>query len=244
MGLVMVDIPAGEFVMGACLSTGKAACLTSPPEIGTNANETPQHRVHLPAFRMGRTEVTLAQFRQFITATGRHELLSDKFMQHNRHGDNAPVVYVNWQDAQDFIGWLNSVDGGGYRLPSEAEWEYACRAGGRHKHCGSNRLDDVAWQGDNSDLHPHPVATLQANAWGLYDMSGNAWEWVQDCWHGDYTGAPTDGSAWTHNCLSADRILRGGAWSAEGRRLRAVFRGAYAPENRFLNTGFRLLQTR
>jgi formylglycine-generating enzyme required for sulfatase activity len=244
LGLVLVDIPAGKFLMGGCLPAEGIPCLSTPPEIAPSAPETPQHWVQVPSFQISPTEVTLGQFKHYITATQREALRTEDFNRYNSHGDQAPVVYVSWHDAQDFIAWLNRLEGGGYRLPSEAEWEYACRAGQQQKHCGGDDINQVAWYNDNSGLHPHPVATRQANAWGLYDMSGNAWEWVQDCWHDTYAGAPADGSAWLNGCTSTTRGLRGGAWGAEGRRMRPIFRASYEPGSRFLNTGFRLARSR
>ncbi|MDX9945538.1 MAG: formylglycine-generating enzyme family protein [Azonexus sp.] len=240
IGITMVDIPAGSFLMGSC----------KPPANCSNADpdaydvEIPQHRVNVRAFQMGKTEVTLGQFKKFIAAAGRTELLSGDFMKYNAYGDNTPVVEVSWHDAQDFIKWLNSVDGGGYRLPSEAEWEYACRAGGQHKYCGGNDLNALGWYDDNSGKRPRPVGGKQANAFGLHDMSGNVYEWVQDCQNHSYRGAPTDGSAWTSGECDA-RVLRGGSWFNVAKVARAANRSIFylAGSRNFIN-GFRLARTR
>lgn len=259
IGITMVDIPAGSFLMGSCKHTDSmkeenrkraflgqapltANCSNADPD--ASDNEAPQHRVSIRAFQMGKTEVTLGQFKKFIAAAGRSDLVIDDFMKDNAYGDNAPVGHVSWQDAQDFIQWLNKTDGGGYRLPSEAEWEYACRAGGKHTYCGGNDLNALGWYDDNSGKRPHPVGGKQANAFGLHDMSGNVWEWVQDCWHDSYRGAPSDGSAWTGSCSGDGRGLRGGSWGFIARYTRAANSYDNSPGNRNSNYGFRLARTR
>ncbi len=199
----MVDIPAGSFLMGACVPASadkqrrardefmgrppaQPAC--QPEEEAFGSASGPQHAVRVRAFQLGKTAVTLGQFKAWLRAAGRDDLLTEEFMQANRHGDQAPVVYVSWHDAQDYIRWLNQTwpQGGRWRLPSEAEWEYACRAGQPVRYCGSDDPGAVAWHADNSGRRINPVAQKQPNAWGLYDMSGNAFEWVQDCWHNSY----------------------------------------------------------
>ena len=259
IGITMVSIPAGSFLMGSCKVTShmqeenkKRAFLGQAPlsagcesaDADADDSETPQHRVSVRAFQMGKTEVTLGQFKKFIAAAGRSDLVNDDFMKHNVYGDDAPVVQVSWHDAQAFIDWLNKTDGGGYRLPSEAEWEYACRAGGSHTYCGSNNLGAVGWYYDNSGSHQHDVAGKQANAFGLYDMSGNVYEWVQDCWHDSYRGAPSDGSAWSSGCSGDGRGLRGGSWSYDARNTRAAVRILNPPGYRYIVIGFRLARTR
>lgn len=259
IGITMVDIPAGTFQMGSCKLTDgmkeenkKRAFLGQAPlaancinaDANANDSETPQHRVSIRAFQMGKTEVTLGQFKKFIAAAGRSDLVNDDFMRYNAYGDNAPVVQVSWHDAQAFIDWLNKTDGGGYRLPSEAEWEYACRAGGQQTYCGSNNLDTVGWYDKNNGGRLRPVGQKQANAFGLHDMSGNVWEWVHDCWHDNYNGAPSDGSAWTTGKCEY-RVLRGGAWSYNAGLARAANRlNYYSPGDRSGSEGFRLARTR
>lgn len=266
LGITMVDIPAGEFVMGSCKLTSeqqeenkkrafigaaplRVNCLAGGPDGEVGDDEAPQHRVRVKAFKMGKTEVTLGQFKQFIAAENRTDLVNDEFMKYNRFGDDAPVVQVSWNDAQDFIAWLNKTDGKGWRLPSEAEWEYACRAGQRDTYCGSDNVHDVAWFEDNSGKRQQAVGQKRANAWGLHDMSGNVWEWVQDCWHQSYTGAPVDGSAWTGGCYtfsdgSSGRGLRGGSWINVARSTRAAYRIINTPGSRDYYGGFRLARTR
>lgn len=254
IGITMVDIPAGSFLMGSCkLKTEiveenkKRAFLgqellpanCSNPVLASD-NETPQHRVNVKAFQMGKTEVTLGQFKKFIAAAGRADLVNDEFMKHNAYGDKVPVVMVSWLDAQDYIKWLNQTEGGGYRLPSEAEWEYACRAGGQHTYCGGNNLNVLGWHAHNSGMRPRPVGGKRANAFGLFDMSGNAAEWVQDCWHDNYIGAPSDGSEWTTSGQCKERVYRSGLWNYIDWVARAAYRGSNAADRRFSATGFRL----
>lgn len=258
IGITMVDIPAGSFVMGSCIQDAgiveenkKRAFLGQTPLAGNCTNpdrdasssETPQHRVSIKKFQLSKTEVTLNQFKKFITAMGRGDLVDTYFMNDNQFGDDAPVVKVSWHDAQDFVKWLNSIDSGGYRLPSEAEWEYACRAGEQHKYCGSNSVDEVAWHNGNSGYRTHPVAQKKPNSFGLYDMSGNTSEWVQDCWHDSYNGAPTDGAAWGNSSCKSG-VLRGGAWGNSVRHPRASLRDQAPLDFRHFDFGFRLARTR
>lgn len=249
-GIVMVDIPAGNFTMGACLPHSEVEIfIDNTPSCGTpdsdaGPSEGPPRRVQVAAFQLGKTEVTLGQFKAFIRAKGRNDLLTSDFIKENNQGDNAPVVMVSWNDARAFIAWLNETTSGGWRLPSEAEWEYACRAGGRHKYCGSNDVNAVAWHWDNSGKRQRPVGTKAANAWGLHDMSGNVWEWVQDCWHSNYHGAPGTAEAWTTGCSRESRDLRGGSWSSNPRNTRASNRFNFSPGFSNNNSGFRLARTR
>lgn len=246
----MVNIQTGSFMMGSCLPPsdkdrfmGKQAACANPNN-DADRNEGLQRRVTLRAFQMGKTEVTLGQFKQFIAAADRSNLISADFMQYNAYGDNAPVVQVSWYDAQAFIKWLNQTQGGGYRLPSEAEWEYACCAGGRHTYCGSDNLDAVGWYDNNSGNWQQAVGRKPANAFGLFDMSGNVWELLEDCRHDDYTGAPSDGSAWISRCTSDGRGLRGGSWYFSATDSRAAIRSKLTPGFRLHVVGFRLARTR
>lgn len=218
----MVVIPPGSFDMGS--------------DNGDD-NEKPVHRVTINyAFALGKTEVTQAQWKAIMGSN------PSKFP---ACGDNCPVEQVSWDDTQEFIEKLNAKTGKQYRLPSEAEWEYACHAGGKHTYCGSDDPDSVGWYGGmakpagNSGRTTNPVATRQANAWGLYDMSGNVWEWVADSYHKNYNGAPTDGSAWLDED-SMTRVPRGGSWSY---LQRAAKRGGSESDYRFGSIGFRLART-
>lgn len=184
----MVVIPAGSFDMGSNDSWDF---------------EKPIHRVTLSkSFAMGKTEVTQGQWRAIMGSN------PSKFQ---NCGDNCPVENVSWNDAHEFIQLLNTKTGKQYRLPSEAEWEYGCQAGEHWDYCGSTFLDVVGWNSRNSGNSTHPVAEKQSNDFGLKDMTGNVWEWVEDDSHENYNGAPTDGSVWKGD--NKLRVLRGGAWN-------------------------------
>jgi formylglycine-generating enzyme required for sulfatase activity len=193
--------------------------------------EMPAHEVTIRrAYYMGVTEVTVEQFRLFVEQTGyvtdaqkqgcvfspadtgwRFEYLVDWRWPGYAQTDREPVVCLDWHDAQAFCRWLGEKTGRNIRLPSEAEWEYACRAGTTGEHAG--KLDAMGWYAWNSGGRTHPVAQKQPNAWGLYDMHGNVWEWVQDHYHRDCAGAPTDGSAWLDTTDVDPRgITRGGSF--------------------------------
>ena len=268
IGMQFKDIPAGRFYMGSCKLSeankeankkrkfmglpAKGAPCPSGAGVDDEAyhNETPQHEVHIRrGFRMGVYEVTLGQFKQYIAAAGRDDLLTDDFIKYNGNGDRAPVVAVSWHDAQDFIIWLSKKEGTwAYRLPSEAEWEYAARAGATTRYSwgdaiGRNRANCDGCGSEWDNKRPAPVGSFAANAFGLYDMHGNVWEWVEDCYHENYEGAPTDGSAWMSGCGSGVRaVVRGGSWSNNPRILRSAHRVRIAPSDRGINLGFRLVQ--
>jgi formylglycine-generating enzyme required for sulfatase activity len=181
---------------------------------------------------------------------GRHEVTQKEYVQLTGSNpsyfkeDDRPVEQVNWDEANAFAAQLGHKNGRVIRLPSEAEWEYACRAGGQHEtYCGQGQVSDLAWFGANSGTRTHPVVQKQANAWGLYDMNGNVWEWVLDCWHKDYTGAPSDGSAWAGNETCGPRVVRGGGWFDSMPFLHAAYRNKYAPSSRFSYLGFRVVLT-
>ena len=200
IGMEFVLIPAGEFDMGSHLD-----------EEGRCNDEGPVHHVNIEkAFYMGRYEVTQEQWRA-IMGDNPSYFTGDDYL---------PVESVSWDEVQEFIRKLNEKeDTDKYRLPSEAEWEYACRAGTTTRYSfgdDESKLGDYAWYGDNSGGKTHPVGRKKPNSWGLYDMHGNVWEWVQDCFHCDnYSGAPADGSAWVVACEfgGAYRVNRGCSWN-------------------------------
>ena len=211
--LDMVEIPAGFFMMGSPES-----------EKGRRKNESPQHQVNVPAFAMGKFAVTQEQYQQIM---GKNPA--------NFKGAKRPVERVSWNDAVEFCSKLSQKTGRKYRLPSEAEWEYACRAGTTTPfHFGETITSDLAnYNGfytyasepkGNYRQQTTDVGSFQvANAFGLYDMHGNVWEWCQDDWHNDYKGAPTDGSAWSRQ--SSDiKLLRGGSWDLNPVHCRSAFR--------------------
>ena len=210
----MVVIPSGKFEMGS--GNGES-------------DEKPIHSVSINAFALGKTEVTQGQWRA---------VMGNNPSRFSSCGDDCPVEEVSWNDAQSFIQKLNAKTGKQYRLPSEAEWEYACRAGGQQEYCGSDNVDSVAWYESNSGKSTHPVSRKQPNAFGLYDMSGNVWEWVEDSYHDSYNGAPTNGSVWQGD--GAKRVLRGGSWNYEPQLARVANRFRYAPAFRYSYFGFRV----
>jgi formylglycine-generating enzyme required for sulfatase activity len=154
---------------------------------------------------------------------------------------------VSWKDAVAYAQWLSTVTGKQFRLPTEAEWEYAVRADTTSDYYwdGQDVANDFAWFGSNSEGKTHPAGEKKPNDFGLYDMSGNVWEWVQDCWHKNYDKAPGDGSAWQedNNGDCTPRMLRGGSWYGELVYLRSAFRLRFYPDARYyIYIGFRLAQ--
>ncbi|MCP4273750.1 MAG: SUMF1/EgtB/PvdO family nonheme iron enzyme [Gammaproteobacteria bacterium] len=214
-----VEISAGELLMGS-------------DEGG--ANEKPPHKVTFKnAFYMQKTEVTQGQWRTVMDSN------PSSFKQ----GDNYPVENVSWDDVQEFIAKLNKESGENYRLPTEAEWEYAARAGTTTKwYCGDNEgcLDSIAWYNANSDEKTHPVGTKQPNNWGLYNMGGNVWEWCQD-WYDDgyYKNSPADDP--TGPEAGSNRVIRGGCWYFSARYCRSSDRSSFGPSFGNGIIGFRLV---
>lgn len=209
----MAVLPAGSYVMGDASRPGTA----------------PARQVSLRAFALGRFEVTQGEWRAVMGSSP--SAAADC-------GDACPVERVSWQDAQDFVQRLSARTGKRYRLPCEAEWEYACRAGERHDWCGGDDPIAVAWAGDEYG-GPQPVGRKRPNAWGLHDMSGNVWEWTQDCNHPNYQGAPADGSARdAPGCKS--RVLRGGSWQSGIQYGRTVLRFGFRADFRAGDFGFRV----
>ncbi|MCG7849835.1 MAG: formylglycine-generating enzyme family protein [ANME-2 cluster archaeon] len=223
-----VLIPAGQFDMG------------SPHrEVGRYDTEGPVHHVTIPEpFNMSKYEVTQKQWREVM---GSNPMFFE--------GDDFPVVLVSWDDVQEFIRRLNEKEGtDNYRLPSEAEWEYAARAGTTTQYSfgdDESYLDEYAWFMYNSGNNIHPVGQKQPNSWGLYDMHGNVHEWVQDEFHDSYYGAPRDGSAWEDGS-GAGLIFRGGCYIDNPWRCRSANRGGIISDNCYSyregNLGFRLLK--
>ncbi|TQD29544.1 formylglycine-generating enzyme family protein [Methanolobus vulcani] len=219
IGMEFLKIPAGEFKMG---SNGCDF-------------EKPIHTVKIPKpFYLGKYTVTQKQWKAVM---GNNP--SDF------KDDDRPVGQVSWNDVQEFVRKLNEMEGTDeYRLPSEAEWEYGCRAGTTTRYLfgdDASDLDDYAWWDKNSGCTTHPVGQKKPNPWGLYDVHGNVWEWCQDEWHDDYTGAPDDGSSWEDGS-SSDRIIRGGGLGVEAWYCRSAFRYYFQPDGRGSPVGFRLLR--
>ncbi len=194
-----------------------------------DVDERPMHEVLLPPFKMGRFEVTQ---KQWLSVMGTNPSYFGDC-------DDCPVDNVSWDDAQRFIDKLNQLTRRQFRLPSEAEWEYACLAGGDDSYCGGSDETRIAWFSENSQGRSQSVGQLESNAYGLHDMSGNAYEWVADCWHDGYGEAPVDGRAWESGDCQR-RVLRGGAWYYASGYAQATYRNANTPFSRFIIYGFRL----
>ena len=220
----MVLIPGGSFQMGDLSGEG-------------DDDEKPVHRVTVPAFRLGKHEVTFAQWDACVADGGCWGYRPDD---EGWGRGNRPVMNVSWDDAQSFIRWLNGKTGGGYRLPAESEWEYAARAGTSTKyHVGNSISSGQANFDESGHGKTVPVGSYSANGWGLHDMHGNVYELVQDCWNDSYRGAPGDGSAWeSGNCTR--RVGRGGSWDGTARYLRSANRYWRPRSNRDSSQGFRL----
>ena len=193
---------------------------------------------------MGVYEVTFEEYDRFVEATRR-----DRPNDRGWGRGGRPVMNVSWEDATAYAAWLSEETGEAYRLPSESEWEYAVRAGSTTRYTwgddiGRNRANCRGcrnqWDGDDRTA---PAGSFAANAWGLHDMHGNVREWVQDCWHDDYDGAPGDGSAWTTAGECGRRVLRGGSWINGPRNLRSAYRLRLDAENRRGSHGFRVAKT-
>ncbi|KQQ91790.1 formylglycine-generating enzyme family protein [Massilia sp. Leaf139] len=272
----MVTIPAGSFAMGS-----------SEPRIGDgshNPGERPVHTVTVPSFRMAKYETTVGQFRQFVAATG-HKTQAQCWQYDRAEGiklaDTAwdapvhaptefhPALCVTWEDANAYVAWLSQQTGRRFRLPSEAEWEYAARAGSTSKYPSGDAperlcevanmkdrrfraaakrdfgLDMLVTDCDDVAEYTSVVGMYQPNAFGLHDVMGNVAEWVADCQHPDYEGAPIDGSAWTRGCETEGDyfITRGGSYSSSRQVLRSAARGHGGRTNASsLGEGFRIAE--
>jgi formylglycine-generating enzyme required for sulfatase activity len=246
----MVVIPAGAFMMGSAES-----------EAGRSSDEGPQHRVTIgQPFAIGKYPVTVGEYRRFVEATQRRQGriqewrdgffgLGAGFKDSDRdwrnpgfaQTDQHPVVGVSWEDAQAYCEWLSQETGQAYRLPSEAEWEYACRAGTTTRYWWGDAITPKNANYEESNLgKTTEVGRYPANPCGLSDMHGNVWEWVEDVYHNSYKGAPADGSAWTGGS-EAPRVLRGGSWFFNQVFARSAYRFGLAPDFRDFNFGFRVV---
>lgn len=224
----MVSLPAGAFVMG---------------DKQGDRSEQPTHRVTISKpFAIGKFEVTVGQWNACVKGGGcnfRPEKAGRE--------ENLPVRDISWADAKEYVAWLSRKTGADYRLPTEAEWEYAARGGTSSRYWWGDRFEREksnckncggAW---DSDL-PSQVGSFAANPFGLYDMNGSVWEWVEDCWHKNYSGAPSDGSAWgSPNCRV--RVLRGGSWRNDLSYMYSAVRFKYDAYVRYLLNGMRVAKT-
>jgi formylglycine-generating enzyme required for sulfatase activity len=224
----MVYIPAGTFMMGS-----------TDNEYGWAQYTTPVHQVTLQAFDIGAYEVTQAQY-EAVIGTNPSNFQGPTYP----NTENNPVEMVSWYDARTFCTALSALTGRTFTLPSEAQWEYACRAGTTTLYSYGDSdalLGDYAWYWNNSGSLTHTVGTKLPNNWNLYDMHGNVWEWCLDSLHTNYTGAPNDGSAWEPE-TGSDRMIRGGSW-LDGYP-RSASRAYTFPDDRHIILGFRVLAVR
>ena len=232
----MVVVPSGSFMMGS-----------PSTEAGRYGEEGPRHRVRIDyRFAVGVYEVTFAQWDACANAGGCGGYVP---VDNGWGRGNRPVIMVSWNDAQSYVRWLSEMTGERYRLLSESEWEYVARAGTTTRYNWSNEIGNSRGNCDGcgsrwDKAKTAPVGSFSANAWGLYDVHGNVWEWVGDCWNGSYTGAPADGSAWARGDC-AKRVLRGGSWLDDPRQLRSAIRVQFSTDLRSLyyNFGFRVARS-
>jgi len=233
-----VLIQAESFMMGSKLMVREA-----DKKYGGNAEnyirEHPQHKVTISEpFYLQATAITQGQWVR---------VMEDNPSKFKNCGDDCPVESVSWEDARKFIKKLIEMEqSDAYRLPTEAEWEYACRAGTTTEFSFGDHLSELmeyAWLGNNSDGKTHPVGQKELNAWGLYDMHGNVWEWVEDDWHKDYNGAPDAGRAWIDEPRGVGRVIRGGGWGSGAHDCRSAIRYGRTPDNRRDFFGFRLARS-
>jgi serine/threonine-protein kinase len=227
----MVTLPAAQFIMGCAVNNG---CKTK---------EMPQHKVTLATFSIMATEVTFAQWDACVTSGACSTQPNDE----SWGRANRPVIGISYRDIiNEFIPWLNEATGNNFSLPSEAQWEYAAKASSLTTYAWGNELDCLQARYSQfsglcgNERKTATVKSFQPNAFGLYDMHGNVWEWTQDCWNDSYHGSPTDGSAWHTGDCSAG-VLRGGSWLNEANLLRATFRTGYSRSASANVNGFRLV---
>jgi formylglycine-generating enzyme required for sulfatase activity len=235
---VMVSIPAGEFMMGDSVGDG-------------SAEEKPLRKVQIKAFKLGAREVTFDQYDAYVKAVGEAAVKNNTHMNSHFPEDShwgrgqRPVVNVSWEEAHMYAEWLGKQTGQKFRLPSEAEWEYAARAGTTTNFPWGNQFSSTQAHGASASPlgKTAVVGSYPPNKFGLYDMTGNVNEWVEDCYHENYAGAPTDGSAWTVGATcSGYRVSRGGSWNSDFTSLRVSQRNGINITSRNGGLGFRLAQ--
>jgi formylglycine-generating enzyme required for sulfatase activity len=215
----LVNIPAGSFRMG---------------NDNGASDEKPVHTVNLKAFRMSKYPITQKQYMAVMGVNPSH-FTGD---------ENFPVEKVSWHDAVKFCDKLSTITGQTVKLPTEAQWEYACRAGSAGKYCfgdDANQLENYAWYDKNSGSKTHPVGQKRSNNWGLHDMHGNVWEWCEDAWHENYNGAPSDDKVWNTGGDHALRVRRGGSWYNLGVFCRSAYRFRNVAGNYDNYIGFRVV---
>jgi len=239
IGLEMVGIPSGKLMMGSPES-----------EQDRHDDESPEHEVTVGSFFIGKYPITQGQWKSIANTPKIDRELNPN--PSDFKGDNRPVENVDWEDAIEFCKRLSRQTGRDYRLPTEAEWEYACRAGTTTPFYFGKTITGKLANYDSSKIYLQerkvkskgqttPVGIFQPNAFGLYDMHGNVWEWCQDHWHENYEGAPTDGSTWLDREDNASYVVRGGSWSDNPLNCRSASRFSDSPHYRINSVGFRVV---
>jgi formylglycine-generating enzyme required for sulfatase activity len=222
----MVSLPGGSFLMGS----------------DEDPSEKPVHRVTVKPFSIAKYPVTVREWKACVAAGACAEIAAGI-----AGDDQAPMTNVSWDDAMQFVAWLSKTRNEAYRLPSEAEWEYAARGGRSTKYWWGNAvalgMADCKGCGEPYDPRvPLRVGSFPPNPFGLYDMTGDVAEWVADCWHRNYQGAPAQGVAWSEpDC--GQHVLRGGSWENDPSYLRAASRDSYDGSVRYISHGFRLARS-
>jgi len=278
VGMEFVKVPTGEFMMGDTLSPEDVDRRWPGGQIEWYKDAHPRHRVRIGRdFFVGALPVTRGQFAQFVNktryVTDAEKAGTARAYKDGKWGeqkgvnwrsplfeqtDEHPVVCMSWNDAKAYCEWLSKTEGVEYRLPSEAEWEYAARAGSDAttwywgddeqgaQGCANVACKSEGWQYyfkgvEDGYKFTSPAGVFQPNAFGLHDMIGNVWEWCEDVWHNGYQGAPTDGSAWTAGGNTSARVLRGGGWFYNPSYCRSAFRTRFTPDFRINYVGFRVV---
>ena len=225
----MIPVEGGTFTMGA-----------TPEQQNPYSDEEPAHQVTLSSYAIGETEVTQALWKAVMGNTIEQITKANGWKTYGV-GDNYTMYYVSWNDCQQFITKLNNLTGRKFRLPTEAEWEFAARGGNKSKGCqysGSNNISDVAWYDGNSSGTTHPVKTKHPNELGIYDMSGNVWEWCQD-WYGSYNSNSQTNP--TGPSTGSFRVFRGGSWGGNAGDCRSSYRSYNTPGFSSNGVGLRLV---
>lgn len=234
---IFITVKGGSFTMGDTFNTTENNKNLPPHLLGL-----PTHKVKLSPFKISKTEVTVAQYRNYCKATGKEMPDEPKW----GWQENAPIVNVSWHDAMDYCEWLSKILNQKISLPTEAQWEYAARGGLKsenHKYSGSNTITKVAWFNDNSDKTTHVVASKQSNELGLYDMTGNVWEWCLDWYNKDYyKNSPELNPENTVKNERQRKVVRGGAWSDFDSFSFINFRNSCKPLDTLNLVGFRVVK--
>jgi formylglycine-generating enzyme required for sulfatase activity len=225
----MIVVQAGKFIMGS-----------SESKSDLDASERPQHEVTIAKpFAISKFEVTFEEWDACVAAA-----VCPRVQDHWGRGQ-MPVINVKWGDAKQYVGWLSRLMGNDYHLLTEAEWEYAARAGTTSRYSwgddpGKDNANCSSCGSQWDRKQSAPVGSFKSNALGLYDMHGNVWEWVEDSWHDNYDGAPTDGSAWLRGGDPSYRVIRGGSWRNDAEFIRAAVRAKRNVNVQFDTLGFRV----